>query len=249
MSIDKILLYYLKMVEMFDEEDVRYFYRLLNHTHLTELRFLKRGKFPAYKIVRSEEEFVEACRMWNGKRNIYAGLRDRHKFLKRCANMFDIIGLQIVVLDIDPIREPETPSTDEELGRALKVAITMGDWFEKKGFKRPYIAMTGNGYCLYFSLPYYPVNDENRFEITDKLAFFEQGVRNIFKKELKKFQCSMDSMYDLPRIAKVIGTLSVKGEHKSEKPWRVSRWLEEPKERREDHKLLESILEEEWKYD
>jgi len=235
------------MEEKFREDDVRFFYRLLNHTHLTELRFLKKGKFPAYKIVANEDEFVKACRAWNGKRNIYAGLRDRHRFLKRCANMFDIIGLQIIALDIDPVREPETPSTDEELERALRVAKIIVEWFERQGYLRPYTAMTGNGYCLYFPVPYYPINDENRFEITDKLALFEQGMRNIFRKELRDFKCSMDSMYDLPRIAKVIGTLSIKGEHTRERPWRLSTWIEKFEGRREDPKLLESIIQETWK--
>jgi hypothetical protein len=235
------------MEERLIEEDIRLYYRLLNHTHLTELRFLKRGKFPAYKIVRSEDEFVEACRAWNGKRNIYAGLRDRQKFLKRCANMFDIVGLQILVLDIDPIREPETPSTEEELSRAQKLAENIGEWFEREGYKRPHLAMTGNGYCLYFTVPYFSINDENRFEITDKLALFEQGIRRIFRKQLYELRCSMDSMYDLPRIAKVIGTLSVKGEDTPQRPWRVSRWIERPYERREDPELLQSILEEKWK--
>jgi len=52
----------------FNEEDVRHTYRFLNHKSVTELRFLKPGSFPAYKIVKTEDEFVEACRKWNSKR-------------------------------------------------------------------------------------------------------------------------------------------------------------------------------------
>ena len=50
-------------------------------------------------------------------------------------------------------------------------------------------------------------------------------------------------MYDLPRIVKVIGTLSVKGENTAERPWRLSYFIDEPK-RMEDEKLLKAILEE-----
>jgi len=43
----------------FNEKDVRAFYRLLDYKFLTELRFLKRGYFPAFSIVKSEGESVK----------------------------------------------------------------------------------------------------------------------------------------------------------------------------------------------
>jgi len=72
----------IKAMKNFNEKDVRLFYRFLNHKFLTELRFLKKGHFPVFRIVKSENEFVRVCRQWNGKRNVYAGLRDRRKDLK-----------------------------------------------------------------------------------------------------------------------------------------------------------------------
>ncbi|RKY95729.1 MAG: hypothetical protein DRQ06_03040 [Candidatus Hydrothermota bacterium] len=226
----------------FNESDVRDFYRLLNHRHLTEMRFLKRGLFPAWKIVRSEDEFVEAARKWNGKRNVYAGLRDRRPDLRRPANMYDIVGLQLTVLDIDPIREAEVPSTEEELKRAEEMALLIADWFEEKGFLRPSIGMTGNGFALYFSMPYLEINDENRFDVADRLSEFERGVRRVFREDLRRLGCQIDSMYDLPRIGKVLGSLNVKGEDTPERPWRLSRFYEKFTSRREDHALLEVIM-------
>ncbi|MCD6088032.1 MAG: hypothetical protein J7K11_08740 [Candidatus Hydrothermae bacterium] len=226
----------------FNESDVRDFHRLLNHRHLTELRFLKRGLFPAWKIVGNEDEFVEAARKWNGKRNVYAGLRDRRPDLKRPANMYDIVGLQLAVLDIDPVREPEVPSTGEELKRAEEMALRVADWFEEKGFLRPAIGMTGNGFALYFPVPYLEINDENRFDVADRLCEFERGVRKVFRGELNRLNCQIDSMYDLPRIGKVLGTLSVKGENTPERPWRLSKFYEKFTARREDSALLEAIL-------
>jgi len=225
----------------FNESDVRDFYRLLNHRHLTELRFLKRGLFPAWKIVRSEDEFVEAAKKWNGKRNVYAGLRDRRPDLKKPANMYDIVGLQLAVLDIDPIREAEVPSTEEELKRAEELALLIADWFEEKGFLRPAIGMTGNGFALYFSTPYLEINDENRFDVADRLSEFERGVRRVFREDLGRLGCQIDSMYDLPRIGRVLGTLNVKGEDRPIRPWRLSRFYEKFTSRREDRALLEVI--------
>jgi hypothetical protein len=225
----------------FNEKDVRAFYRLLNHKFLTELRFLKRGFFPAFSIVKNEEDFVKKCKIWNEKRNVYAGLRDRKENLKRCANFGDIIGIQILTLDIDPIREAEVPSTNEELKRAMKVAKEIKEWFKKAGYVPPIRAMTGNGICLYFCLPFYKITDENRDKITRCLEKFEQNCREKFKKILKENECTIDRMFDLPRIGKVIGTLSVKGKNTKERPWRLSFFIDEPK-RVEDKKLLKSIL-------
>jgi hypothetical protein len=225
----------------FNESDVRAFYRLLNHRFLTELRFLRKGYFPVFSIVKSEDEFVNKCKAWNGKRNVYAGLRDRRKDLKKCANFGDIVGLQIVTLDIDPIREPETPSTDQELKNALEVAEFIRNWFLKRGYAPPIRAMTGNGVCLYFCTPYYEITDENRDEITRALEKFEQNCRKKFKEILKKENCQIDRMFDLPRIGKVIGTMSVKGENTKERPWRLSYFIDEPK-RNEDKKFLQNLL-------
>jgi len=225
----------------FNEKDVRAFYRLLDHKFLTELRFLKRGEFPVFSIVKSEDEFVKKCKTWNGERNVYAGLRDRRQDLKRCANFGDIVGLQIVTLDIDPIREPETPSTNQELKNALEVAEFIRNWFSKKGYISPIRAMTGNGVCLYFCTPYFEITDENRDEVTRAIEKFEQNCRKKFKEILKEKNCQIDRMFDLPRIGKVIGTMSVKGKNTKERPWRLSYFIDEPK-RIEDKKFLKNLL-------
>jgi hypothetical protein len=121
--------------------------------------------------------------------------------------------LQIVTLDIDPIREPETPSTDQELKNALEVAEFIRNWFSKRSYVPPIRAMTGNGVCLYFCTPYYEITDANRDEVTRALEKFEQNCRKKFKEILKEKNCQIDRMFDLPRIGKVIGTMSVKGEN------------------------------------
>ncbi len=226
----------------FDEKDIRLHYRLLNHKYLTELRFLRKGMYPAYRIVNNEEKFVAVCKQWNGKRNIYVGLRDRKEGLKSCARTEDIIGLQSVVLDIDPIRETETPSTKRELNSVIKMSKIIEKWFVKNGYKEPYIAVTGNGCCLYFIVPFYEIKNENSFEITRKIELFEHYIRNNFKKELKTHNCILDRMYDLPRIIRVIGTYNIKGTSTRNRPWCISYWLEKPADRQKDKILLKFIL-------
>lgn len=225
----------------FKEKDVRKFYRLLNHRYLTELRFLKEGCPPVFSIVKNEEDFVKKCKFWNGKRNVYAGLRDRRKDLKKCASFGDIISLQIVTLDIDPIRSPETPSTNEELKGALKVAEKIRNWFKKRGYFPPIRAMTGNGTCLYFCTPYYEINEKNREKVMRSLEKFEANCREKFKEILSENKCEIDRICDLPRIGKVIGTMSVKGKNTKERPWRLSYFIDKP-ERVEDEKFLKNLL-------
>jgi hypothetical protein len=182
------------------------------------------------------------CRLFNGKRNVYVGLRDRRKGLISSGRTEDICGLQSVVLDIDPIRESETPSTDKELNAAITMSQEIKKWCGKNGYNEPVIAVTGNGCCLYFVLPFYGVNDRNRFDITRKIEYFELWMRNNFKKELKRHNCHLDRMYDLPRIVRVIGTHNIKGTSTRQRPWRVSYWQSRPSRRQEDKKLLEFIL-------
>lgn len=224
------------------EEDIRLHYRLLNHKYLTELRFLMRGMYPAYRLVKDEDTFFSVCRQWNGRRNIYVGLRDRRKGFRTCAKTEDIIGLQSIVLDIDPIRESETPSTKSELNAAIELGEVIKKWFVKNGHREPCTAVTGNGCCLYFFTPFYRIHDKNRFSMTRHIEGFENWVRKNFKKELRDYNSVIDRMYDLPRIVRVIGTYNLKGTSRARRPWRLSYWLDKPKDRCEDKKLLKSLL-------
>ncbi len=226
----------------FNQADVQLHYRLLNHKYVTELRMLRRGLYPVCRVIKEEEQFVSICRHFNGKRNIYVGLRDRKEGLKSSGRTEDVCGLQSIVLDIDPIRESETPSTKKELDTSIKMAKEIKKWCCQNGYKEPIIAVTGNGCCLYFFVPFYEVNDQNRFEITRKIENFENLIRNNFKKELKKYNCHLDRMYDLPRIVRVIGTYNVKGKSTPQRPWRLSYWQSKSNTRQDDKKLLKFIL-------
>jgi len=226
---------------MFLVEHVKALYRLLNHLHKSEIRILD-GNFPLCIHIQSEDDFIRVAEKWNGSRNIYVGIRDRSEKVKRCASMWDIVAIQTIVIDLDPERPRDMPSTDEELNRTIEVAQNMTGWFKENGYKEPYIAITGNGVQLFFSIPKVDVLDENRYELQDKIQNFEMFLRRKFKDELKKKEVILDSMYDLPRITRVIGTLNVKGKEVPGRPRRCSRWLILPRERREDERLREFIF-------
>ena len=229
-------------IPYFNEDDVRLHYHLLNHEHVTELRLIKRGMFPICKIVNNVDTFVSVCRQWNGKRNVYVGLRDRRAKLRTCGRTEDIEAVQSVALDIDPIRQTDTPSTKSELDRAIRFAEAIAGWIEENGYKKPWIAVTGNGCCLYFLLPMERINARNRSALTKGIEIFEDWVRSNVKKEMVKYKCNIDSMYDLPRIVRVIGTCNIKGRNTANRPWRLSYWLHKKKKRVLDKRLLRRIM-------
>ncbi|PMP67395.1 MAG: hypothetical protein C0189_03175 [Caldisericum exile] len=209
----------------FIESDVRLFYEMLSHENESEIRLINYGTYPIIKIIKGIEKFVQVAREYNGKRNIYTVLRERKPGLKTSAKAEDIIKLQIIVLDFDPIREKDYPSNDIELKNAIAIATEIAESFNSMGFLKPHIATTGNGAALYFKIEPIQITDENRYYITELLQTFEQYVRSEYKELFKKYNVRLDSMYDLPRIGRVIGTKNIKGEEIENRPHRISRFL------------------------
>lgn len=223
-------------------DDIKFTYSILRHRGPTELRFLKEGNFPIIKFVKNIDDFISNCLKFNGKRNIYTGIRDRRVDIKYAAKKEDIVGLNLVVIDIDPVRPRESPSTEEELNRSIYLSEKIRNFFLEKNFNPPLRGMTGNGVSLFFITPYYEIDEKNRDEIEDSILWFENYIRENFKDELKKMNLRIDNMYDLPRIVKVIGTKNIKGIEEKDRPHRVSYWIDKEKNFSEDEKILMFIL-------
>ncbi|BAL81670.1 ATP-dependent DNA ligase [Caldisericum exile] len=225
----------------FIESDVRLFYEILSHENESEIRLINVGVYPIVKIVKGVEKFVSVAREYNDKSNVYTVLRERRPNFKGSARAEDIIKVQIIALDFDPIREKEYPSNDDELKRAVDVATKIAEDFEKKGFLMPHIAATGNGAALYFKIEAIPITSDSRTYITELLQRFEEYVRSEYKALLHKNEVRLDNMYDLPRIGRVIGTKNIKGTETKDRPHRVSRFLYVNTPLRNDKNLFDFI--------
>ncbi len=223
-------------------EDIKLTYKILNHKGPSELRLLKDEFFPIIRFAKNEEDFLKICIEFNNKRNVYVGIRDRKKDIKNAAKREDIVGLNLTVIDIDPLREKNYPSNESELKNAIHLSQKIKYYFIQNSFKSPYIAVTGNGASIFFVFPYTQINDDNRFEIEGGLYFFENFIREKFKKDLNELNLRIDSIYDLPRIVRVIGTKNIKGEESQDRSHRVSYWIDKPYSIIEDSKLLSFIL-------
>ena len=203
-----------------DEKTVREAYRFLTHQGrgLTEVRVVDptRREPPMQIWTNNEENFVNCCREWDGKRQLYVGINPR---ARRSGSREDIDMITATVLDIDAARpDKKQPATDEELKNAEKVADHIIADFTERGFKAPVKCCSGNGWQLWFAIP--PINAAalGRELIEGKLQEFQKRIRAKYENE----HVEIDNIGDLPRVVRVIGTKNVKGEPTPERPHRLS---------------------------
>ncbi|MBI1927012.1 hypothetical protein HYR99_22565, partial [Candidatus Poribacteria bacterium] len=250
-------------------DDIHTTHRLLAHQGPLELRALKvhaNGRTTCVQncMVHSPEQLVKICEAHDGTANLYVGLRERRAGFTpqpgASAKKQDIAAVTALVIDIDPIRPQgleKQATTEEELNAAIAQAQYQRDLLTKRGFVPSLLAMSGNGCQLWLFIPRYELPDSGWYPIRKdpktgseilthtfeaRLKTFEEEVRRSLSAE-GKGKVKVDSIYDLPRIIKVIGTTSVKGDATQypDRPHRVSRWLDEPV-RREDAGLLAYLL-------
>ena len=224
----------------FCESDIKSFYRYLSHENETEIRLINpnNGRVKKPIFVHSEEEFIQVCKKWNGKYNIYAGINERQKGGTKAD---DVIFVKTIVIDIDAIRAKgfeKNACTDKELENTeKKVQDVVDEICIKIGSIKPKMAMSGNGFPLYFAIPKIPITDYNREKVSKRLQAFQDEIIDAFSKKGIK----IDKIGDLPRIIKVIGTLSIKGQGTKERPHRLSYCCGDFK-REQDMKLRDYVL-------
>lgn len=236
---------------VFNEADIRATRRFLGHVGpgVTEVRIISPDHgIAGIGFFDDEDTFVRACVEASGKANVYVGIQPRPvRFLDQAPNRIarlrsgahdqDIELVSAIVIDIDPERPRDSASTDEELAKAVAQATELADWLESKGMTRPVRVMSGNGCHLWLSVPPLAVTDGNRDEVTERLKAFEARLRG----RVTCAEVKLDSIYNLSRIIKVAGTLSVKGANTADRPHRLARPLD-LFVRREDEILERSIL-------
>jgi len=207
----------------FNEVDVRAFYQWLGHSkgELTEIRAIPWPTGPVIqKFVQTEEEFVEICKKHSGKKQVYVGLNPRKR---QSGSKEDIARVVAVPFDVDAKRyninatEKELEklqkqsATEEELADAKKRMVNIVSWMRKQGFQQPFVSMSGNGFHVIQK-----VNLPKDGNLSDRLETYFHQVDNVVP------EVTLDSIFDLPRIIKVPGTLSIKGTSTKDRPHRLS---------------------------
>ena len=234
-----------------DPEAIRRTYRWLAHgAHgVSEVRIIRPGKgIAGIGFFDSEDAFVAECVRTNAAGNVYVGIQPRPRRLlslapnairplKTGAGRKDIEVVTATVVDLDPVRPKDTASTDEELGDAVAAAEAAARWTEGEGLHPPALMMSGNGAQLWFAVPPIALDDDNREVVQANLKGFEAALRA----QLESDRVKVDSIHDLPRIIKVVGTVSHKGEPTDDRPHRLSAALGDV-ERVEDPALWARLL-------
>jgi hypothetical protein len=164
-------------------------------------------------------DFLAVCEKWDGKANIYVGVNERFTKEGKAEN---VGRLQIIPLDIDPVRPKGQASTDAELEIARQKMLEIKSWLKEKFDCSPFITMSGNGYHILVKIPSYPLDDLNRPAIQEKVEAFIHEIQEKFNDQ----KIHIDSTFDLPRVMKVPGTMSVKGDNTAERPWRMCKIIE-----------------------
>jgi hypothetical protein len=228
-------------------EEIRATWRWLAHgAHgVSEVRVIRpAGGIIGIGFFDDEDAFVRECVRTNAAGNVYVGIQPRPRRLfeaapnvvrplKTGAGRKDIEILTATVIDLDPVRPKDTASTDAELALAMAAANEAIAWCETEGLVRPRLMMSGNGAQLWFALPPTALEGERRERLQAGLKAFEAKVRERAQTDA----VHVDSIHDVARIIKVIGTVSHKGDGQGDRPHRVSAGLS-GFERVEDDKLL-----------
>lgn len=222
------------------KSDVINTYKLLGHNSETELRLIYPrkdiNKSTKILFVKTEKEFIKVCEKYDGEYNIYAGINER---TQGGTEAVDVISCSTIVIDVDPVRSngiKNDPSTQEELDNSLITAkAIVARLVKEDGLLPPSIAMSGNGVQLWYKIPLTQIIDSNREDVESRIKKFISNIQNEYNDQT----VHIDQIGDLPRIIKVIGTKSIKGNQTIDRPHRESCWLSitgQP-----DQKLLSGI--------
>lgn len=199
---------------------IKRFYRRLSHEAygITELVVVDpRGGIIATGFFNDERAFLSACMQHNGHYNIYAGRNPRPRrfvssnrinrldhWAHKRAKDSDIRHVTAISLDIDPVRPKSTSSTSRQMANAVEFAVKVRE--ETGGW----VDCSGNGAYLWipFAEPIV-VSDANRARVKAQCRAWQYALVERFGPA--RHGLRVDGCYDLSRVKKVIGTLSVKG--------------------------------------
>ena len=178
---------------LFNEKDVRQFFKFFKHNNPTEIRVFDEIKYPKGKsiFVKTEDEFVEKCRFYSeeDKVSVYIGARDR-----KGRGDKNVISSHFILFEID---EHDVKKPDEK----KKVL----EWLESNNVKVGMQGMSGGGFHFY--IPHVLME----FESEDKAFEYKDKSLGAFKKIIISNNIDVDpAVFNLERVMRVLGTYNFK---------------------------------------
>lgn len=206
---------------MFCREDAEKFFKFLSHAKFTELRAIDpHGGVKEASFVDNLTDFLATCEKWSDKANVYVGINDR---VTKGGKAENVGTLSIIPLDVDSVRAKGEASTNAELELARQKMLQIKGWLKENFDSSPFITMSGNGFHIFIKIPRVDLNDFTRPDMQQKLEVFVHQIQEKFNDD----HVRIDSTFDLPRIMKCPGTISVKGDNTPERPWRMCQIVED----------------------
>ena len=132
----------------------------------------------------------------------------------------DIARRRWILIDLDPKRPSDTNSTNEQLESSKLRMKEVYKYLRDEGFNAPVVALSGNGYHLYYS-----IDLDNTPETNKLVSDFLKALDMLFSDDVVQIDTSV---FNASRIAKIIGTKSNKGSDTPRQPQRFSTFLHVP---------------------
>jgi len=135
------------------------------------------------------------------KEDLYIGINPRRT---ESGSAKDISWLTCLVIDVDPVRPKDEPSTDEQHREAIKLAQRIATDFVTRYKTECIVVSSGSGSHIYF--PIQPIQVSNYGGLTASLKKWSDKVKKYYKTSGLK----IDSIFDLPRIIRIWGSWNYK---------------------------------------
>lgn len=126
----------------------------------------------------------------------------------------------MLLVDIDPVREPNCSASDDEKSNAHLLALLVHRNLKEAGWPTPVVVDSGNGYHLLYKIDL-PADDGG---LVRNCLLALAGKYNIENAKIDT------SVHDAARIAKLPGTMACKGLSSPERPYRRSGFFKLPDE-------------------
>jgi len=180
---------------MIIESDILKFYEFLGHKSETELRLIDpTKKEKALSIfVHNQTEFLDVCKQYNGKYNIYAGINERRIY---GMNDADVIAVTNIGHDIDCHGDVSKLPLAKDIVDEYLQATTASCMNE------PLVLCSGRGYWVIHHVSPIANTDENK----SKIKLWASKIKRLFEQPGVEFD---STVYNFSRIARVPGTLNI----------------------------------------
>lgn len=203
------------------ETQVRMQYRLLKHQGYYSRVRASNEKGGKEELLQGEDQIVLWASQLNGKANLYIS---RNPFTKDGA----VAGVSCFSLDIDPIREPQRASSDEQLARAEETAADI-----RRVWGPGDICTSGNGVLLIY--PFGELVGQDIDAFVNRAQEFERGIiKNFSTREVR-----IDATNYAKALLRLMGTQNVKDPSPDKR--RYARFLRRPVFRAVGSPILERI--------